>query len=258
MEKQLLYLLDYQLRVTEKELCESLRTFLPITASSEIDVCIYDRPPASSLSQVNMAIRASSCNTSTAASLLTPPEESKRTSSSDSLASEHCSTVGHNLSFAQSTFSSCTTYSELDSMGLTDDNGSCSSSSSSEVEDPSMFPGASAEPKDTKLVLRPLPAYAYRRKAAIDPYFLPSCDSGGGSRFSRCLSSGDGLRKPDDSLTNFHQKSRTMEPDSAREILCSRTEQAVSSSSSRIKSSSSGGFLTRMWNIGIGKASVLG
>jgi len=256
MEKQLLFLLDYQLRVTEKELCTSLRAFLPETGDSAMETYFHDQATGAT-SHSTLAIHASGLDPPDVP-LLTPPDEGKRTGSLNGLVSDSKSVNGRDLPTAISTLSACTTYSELDSVELTDDNGSCSSSSASEVEDPSALPNPDVlEFRDARFVLKPVPAYAYRRRATVQSSSLATRDSGSGSCFNNHPSSGNSLRKPDDSHTSFLKKGRITESDPEKESFACQLEREASSSS-RMKVSASGGFLSRMWNIGIGKGNVLG
>jgi hypothetical protein len=254
MEKQLLYLLDYELRIHETELCEVIRPLLPEKAYSEPGLCAVEDSDSSSapIDVVNRTKLGTALP-------LTPPEDYPKSGSSDSLSFTTISSAnsGFNSISARSIHSSFTSCSELENAGLTDDGGSCPSSSGSELEEPvatSTSDSLVLKTKEHKFVLKPVPAYAYRRKNAMDPITSsPLCEGGSDSSFSQ--QAGRLLQRPEGSLVNFHKKCRAASQTVQEQAATSSyVSEAEASTSTRVKQFSSSGFLSRMWNISIGKA----
>lgn len=281
MEKQLLYLLDYDLRFDETEAC---RHFAPFMRGG-----VYSK--ATRQSAVSRVAKGSKARAAAAQLPPTPPPTdgagnnavppSLRNFASD-ICSTHLSipsptgvprhhrspshyhqpattsaisTASTDSSAASSMYRGCSTDSE-DVGSLTEDNGSCSSSADSASE-------AEAEDLGTDqkrpFVLRPVPTSAYRRKSSANGPAPPQM-SGDRSPTSPCPSRINmnllpmkPLRlapRPGATCAASKQRSSsaaTIVPDKSR--ATSATLPAVASAPTITKAPRDG-FLSRVWGIG--------
>lgn len=232
MEKQLLYLLDYDLRISENDLLEAFTPFMPAT---------------------HISTSVSKSSKTTEVSPTTPPEDPSSSIGSLCLASG-CSPLGQGAgAVAMSMHSSVSSYSDLENAGLTDDHGSCSSSSGSEFEELLAISGAEVLAGDNPII-KPVPTFGFRRKFSNESSSSPI--AGESPRLTLVTRAPERfVTKPEESVRNFHRKCRGSGLH-LQENRSDATHSVDESSSlgSRFKQSSSSGFLSRMWNISLGKA----
>lgn len=275
MEKQLLYLLDYDLRFDEEE---AIKYFIPFMQTSTSSA------RASAIDVVSRAGKARAQHVRTQTQLPTPPDEepsaisaaitsavrgiARRLSTAHLAASNSTrSTASLNPMFNNFNGGSSTSSSASDMASLVDDTGSSSSSSSSSssgwlsnnesdddncdvtVERKALIKrrrqeehDGSTEPTPTKrpFMLRPIPAHAYRgsvrsRKHSDTSSINTIMGSDSPVRSMRSRSSGESKRST----------SMTGSVATGEKLESGMTTSATMPSLSR--SSIAGGFLSRMW-----------
>jgi G1/S-specific cyclin PLC1 len=274
MEKQLLYLLDYDLRFDEADAVKHFMPFMEAKISSA---------RASAIDVVSRAGKARAQHVRTQTQLPTPPDEepsaisaaitsavrgiARRLSTAHLAASNTTrSTASSNPMFNSFSGTSSSSSSGSDMASLVDDTGSSSSSSSSssgwlsnnESDDDGYDVAAqrhalikrrrqeehdgSTEPTPTKrpFMLRPIPAHAYRgsirsRKHSDTSSINTIVGSGSPVRSLRSRSNGESKRSI--SMTGSATREGKPEP--------GMTTSATMPSLSR--ASIAGGFLSRMW-----------
>lgn len=269
MEKQLLYLLDYDLRFDEAEACRHFAPFMRGGAYSN----------ATRQSAVSRVAKGSRARVAAAQLPPTPPpHQGDKEPAVDTLSKQMLTAhltipssldvPGHQrslLSYDQSISSTtsddpghmyrtCSTDSE-DAGALTEDNGSCSSSadSSSETEAEDLMLLEQKRP----FVLRPVPISAYRRKSSASGPMLHIAGSGSPpspspSRLMTDLPPVKPLRLAPRVV--FSVTSRTQRSSSAATIVPERysmvdTLPSIASAPS-IGKPARDGFLSRVWGIG--------
>ena len=275
MEKQLLYLLDYDLRFDEAEACRHFSPFMRGGAYSN----------ATRQSAVSRVAKGSRARAAAAQPPPTPPHQGDEHSVVDTLSKQmssshlaipssfddpnHHRSIVHDdqstsvsILSANSTTSgdpsplyrSCSTDSE-DAGALTEDNGSCSSSadSSSETEAEDLILLEQKRP----FVLRPVPISAFRRKSSASGPPLHTAGSGSPpspspSRMAIDLPPVKPLRLAPRVVLSV--TSRTQRCSSAATIVPDRysvvdTLPAVASAPT-ISKAPRDGFLSRVWGIG--------